>query len=490
MLLIGLGWAADLPNVGPFDRYRVEIPDYPGAIASSETGSVLLEPPTEDIPYTVEEAPVLDGFVAEEAIEALAISPWHEAGYTGKGVKLAVFDVQWYNAGIDPELGAYETRDCEVHRSCAISMDTLRPRYTFEEGSHGVACSEVIRDLAPDVELYLVRVSGPTTLENASRWAAENDIDIVSMSMSFFNNSFYDGSGLVSGTIDTLRNGGVLMVDSAGNYATEHWDGDFVDADHDGVMEFPWGSNYLPVYYGAGDATVYLSWDQFHACGDTDFDAYLYSKQGVLLGRSEGRQSTDAKSCGPVERVSATIPEAGWQYLKIVRHAGDPNVHLAVFARDGTAYQATPGSLADPASSVSAFTVGAVRADGYAFNKAESFSSRGPTHGGVIKPDISGPDGLSTSIYGTLGFYGTSASTPAIAGTLALVMEAHPDWTAFEAADFLQANAIDKQEVWREPDGDLGAGKARLPDPASLPGCGGGAWLLLPFGWLGRRRRY
>ena len=281
------------------------------------------------------------------------------------------------------------------------------------------------------------------------------------------------------------------MVDSAGNYATEHWDGDYVDRDGDGDMDFPWGSSFLPVYYGAGEATIYVSWDQFHACGDTDFDAYLYSKQGDLIGRSEGIQSATGRSCSPVERIGATIPEAGWQYLKIVHHGGDPVVHLAVFARDGTAYQATPGSIADPASSVSAFTVGAVRADGYARNGPESFSSIGPTHGGLAKPDISGPDGVSTSIYGTLGFYGTSASTPAVAATLALVMQAHPGWNAFEAADFLQANAMDQKAIWGPVDGELGSGKARLPPPDATPGCrGSAAWLFLfPIGWKGGRRR-
>lgn len=487
MILLPLAWASD---IGPYDRYRVEIPDFPGSVASSEYGSVLLEPPPEGIPYTLEEPPVPDGFVAEEAVEAMALSPWHEAGFTGKGVKIAVFDVQLYGADVDPELGAFETHDCEAHTSCALSVDTLRPRYSFEEGSHGVACAEVIRDMAPDAELHLVQVNGVTTMENAGRWAADNDIDIVSMSMSFFNNSFYDGGGLVNDAVDRLRSGGVLLVNSAGNYATEHWDGDYVDYDGDGAMDFPWGSPYLPVYYGAGEATIYVSWDQFHACGDTDFDAYLYSHEGLLLGRSEGIQDAAGTSCSPVERISATIPENGWQYLKIVRHSGNPVVHLAVFARDGTAYQATPGGLADPASSVAAFTVGAVRADGYLRNGREGFSSTGPTHSGLAKPDISGPDGLSTSVYGTLGFYGTSASTPAVAGTLALVMQAHPGWTAFDAADFLKANALDAPDLWSGPDGDIGAGKVRLPAPDATPGCqAGGAWLLLfPFG-IARRRR-
>lgn len=463
-------------------RYRVEIPDYPGAVARSATASVLLEPPPPGTPYQLEEAPVPDGYLAEEGINALAAAPWHEAGITGKGVKLAVFDLQWYQADLQQdELGEVHTQDCEAHSACLLPMDTLRPEYSFEEGSHGVACAEVVRDIAPGVELYLVRVNGPTTLSNAAAWAVREKIDIVSMSLSFFNNSFYDGSGGVNAAVDQLRKGGVLLVNSAGNYATEHWDADFNDPDNDGDMDFPWGSSYLPVNYGAGGVSIYLSWDQFHSCGDTDFDLYLYDENGILRGRSEAIQERTADYCAPVERLSGTIAEGGWHYLKIVRRSGDPHVHLAVFAREGKVYEATPGSVADPASSISAFTVGAVRATGYLQNGPESFSSIGPTHGGVDKPDIAGPDGLSTFTYGNVGFYGTSASTPAIAATLALVMEAHPGWTAFDAADDLQANALTDRSVWSPYDGELGAGKARLPDvsPEEKGGCGSEAWILI-----------
>jgi subtilisin family serine protease len=477
-----------MPDLGPYDRIRVEIPDYPGALVSSDYGSVLAEIPPEDIRYSMEDAPQTDVFTAWEAIDALAAAPWHQQGLTGAGVKLAVFDVQWFNAALSElELGEYQTRDCEAHRSCEISMDTLRPRYSFEEGSHGVACAEVIRDLAPGAELYLVRVNGQTTLENAAAWAVREEIDLVSMSMSFFNNSFYDGSGAINAAADRMRNGGVLLVNSAGNYATEHWDGDFTDNNNDTVMEFPWGSSYLPLYFNSGSRTVYLSWDQFKSCGDTDLDMYLYAQNGTLLGKSENIQEEEGQYCAPLERISADIPSGDWTYLQIVLKNGDPHVHLAVFARDGSAWNATPGSIADPGSSVSAFTVGAVRASGYLENGPESFSSLGPTHGGIAKPDIAGPDGLSTSIYGSIGFYGTSASTPATAAAIALVMEANPGFTAFDAAEYLQINALWDGSLVGPVDGALGAGKARLPAETERI-CGGSAALLLFPGIWWRRR--
>lgn len=486
-----LALAAELPDVGPWDRYRVPFPDWPGAEATSATGSVLLEPPPPGVPYTVEEAPEPDAYEATEAIRALGATPWHDAGHDGTGVRVAVFDVQWLNADLwADELGAYTTHDCQGHRSCDGPMDTLRPRYSFEEGSHGVACAQVIHDVAPGAELALVRVNGTTTLENAVDWAVREQVDVVSMSMSFFNNSYYDGTGAISELASRLAAGGVLMVNSAGNYAEEHWDGDFADPDGDGDMDFPWGSSYLPVYLGQGTASVLVSWDQFATCGDTDLDAWVLDEDARVVGRSETRQEWGGDTCAPVERVRVTAERSDWYYLRILRYAGDPAVRVSVFARDGAAYLATPGSLADPAASPSTFTVGAVRADAYLDNGPESFSSLGPSHGGAAKPDVAGPDGLTTGVYGSVGFYGTSASTPAVAGAVALVMSAEPGLTAFEAAERLRTNTLDGDPLWTGPDEALGAGKVRLWDPEGRPGCGGGAaWVLLPGLLWGRRSR-
>jgi subtilisin family serine protease len=341
-----------------------------------------------------------------------------------------------------------------------------------------------------------VRVNGQTTLENAAAWAVREGIDVVSMSMSFFNTSFHDGTGGVNDAVDVLAAGGVLLVNSAGNYATEHWDGDFVDRDGDGAHDFPWGSSWFPAYYREGTQSFTLSWDQFGRCGDTDLDLYAYDRAGNVVGRAEGVQDAEADDCAPVERMRITAEAEDWYWIRVVRKRGDAATRFALFARGGDAWRTTPGSLADPASHPSAFTVGAVRAVGYLGNEAEEFSSVGPTHAGLPKPDIAGPDGLTTATYGSLGFYGTSASTPAVAAAVALVLSEDPTLSPRAAADRLLADALGTRATYAAPDGALGAGYARLPPPGSgadASGCGGAAGaafapLLLWFSPFRRRR--
>ena len=483
------------PSAGPtslddaaWSLVRVDVPDHPDALISSRLGSMLAQAPTDGTAFRPVSIPEVDtAYVAWEAVEAMQTDAWIQAGYDGSGVRVAVFDVQWFNAALRPEeLGDVETWDCGAHDSCELPMDTLRPWHSYEEGSHGVACAETIRDLAPGVELHLVRVNGLTTLENAVGWAIRHDVDLISMSMSMFSESFYDGTGAVNDLMGDLADAGVLMVTSSGNYADEHWLEDFRDDDMDGWHEFRGASEYLPVYLDGGSRSrIMINWDQYHHCGDTDLDAYVWDSAGNLAGRSEERQIVEDSGCYPSERVSAYAEKSGWHYLQLRRAAGDPAVRFSIFARGSSLYEPMPeGSIADPGTHPSVFTVGAARATNYIGGEVEYFSSQGPTHGGLFKPDIVGPDGLSSSVYGATGFYGTSASTPAVTAALAILMSADPELGPYQAADRLMSYALTERATFDAPDTARGAGYARLPPlEVGARGCGDRPLLLPVLLW-------
>lgn len=520
-ILVSTALAGTL-DLDPWDLVRVDDPEHPDALLRSARGSVLAAPPAEGA-WRVEAVPENDrversdraGRVAlsaevpsralapDEALEAMAIGPWHQAGIDGSRggnpVRVAIFDSQWEGLGAAlsegrlQTTGGVSTHDCHAHLSCAPPIDDLQPAFSWESGGHGLACAEVLSTVAPGVRLYLVRVSSQTALENAVAWARREGIELVSMSLSFFNGSFYDGTGDLAELMGELHDGGALMVTSAGNYATQHWAGPFRDTDGDGAHEFSADWPRLPVYLGAGSYRFMVSWDDFARCGRTDLDAFVYDDAGLLVGRSERRQVEGEAGCEPVERVRVTMQAAGWAWLELRRVAGAADVRVDVLARGGRVWEpVAAGSVADPGTSASVLTVGAVQAEGYATNPAESFSSQGPTHAGLPKPDLTGPDGLSTSVYGPLGFFGTSASTPAVTGALALLMHASPTLRPAEAARRLREHTLAEGVVWTEADPALGAGKVRLASPSGAPAScatlpGPAALLLLPLAI--RRRR-
>lgn len=120
---------------------------------------------------------------------------------------------------------------------------------------------------------------------------------------------------------------------------------------------------------------------------------------------------------------------------------------ILVVNSSGNAYSPWGLKLQLPADSDSVLTVGAVHADG----SLASFSSRGPTTDGRIKPDVMAM-GVKTVVAnpnGSIGYdIGTSFSAPLMAGFAACIWQAFPHLTNMEIIDLLrntgdQANSPD-----------------------------------------------
>jgi hypothetical protein len=469
-----------------WDLVRVDQVDFPGAAAHSAFGSTLLAPPTDGSEWRVESVPELDQRVGEIALsqvwdaelsEAIGLDSWHQAGHLGQGVRIAVFDLQWFGAETRSiELGTPTTHDCWADPQCDKPMDTLRPRFDFERGSHGVACAELIHDIAPEAELHFVRVNGQTTFENAVDWAIREEMDLISMSMTFFNESFYDGSGVISDQLDRLEAADILMVTSAGNNGERHFADQFRDRDSNGYHEFPSGSEFLPIRAQGGDGRVAaVIWDEFESCGDSDFSVELFDADGNRVRQTDSTQDAENKKCMPVERIRAPLElEGDWVYLKILRTKGTRAVELDIMSFSGGIWGAqAKNSMADPAPHPFSFTVGAVPVAGYMHNEAEVFSSQGPSRGKAFKPNLAAPDGVSTRTYGAKRFYGTSASAPIATGALAVRMSEDSKLSPRQAAQAIQDWAWRGADAWTQPDPALGAGRLRLPpvDFSEPKGC-------------------
>jgi hypothetical protein len=78
-------------------------------------------------------------------------------------------------------------------------------------------------------------------------------------------------------------------------------------------------------------------------------------------------------------------------------------------------------SLLAPADSRSVVAVGAA---GWATDSLADYSSRGVLEGEPVKPELCGPTGVTTRVYGPQAFHGTSSATPHVAGAAALLASA------------------------------------------------------------------
>ncbi len=111
---------------------------------------------------------------------------WEEAcgGSTGKGVKVAVID-----SGIDASHPAIHgiAGYVSFHESSEGIVYDTEPHE--DSCGHGTACAGIIRSIAPECELYSVKVLGKFAMghgnifEAGIRWAIENGMHICNLSL-------------------------------------------------------------------------------------------------------------------------------------------------------------------------------------------------------------------------------------------------------------------------------------------------------------------
>jgi hypothetical protein len=406
----------------------------------------------------VADSPVLVGNLAEPRLRA-----WQWTGLRGAGVKVAVIDLGFVNL-LELKQQGYLPADVATVNYCAAGIVGSN---TF----HGSAVASILHAAAPDAELTLICVDSEVGLAQAEQYAEDNGIQIVNHSVSWLNTGRGDGSG-GAGTPDAIvskaADAGILWINSAGNFGRAHWGGAFEDSDGDGWHEYfdsiypRWGNRVYANSYG-DDVCLALKWDEWPAA-QTDLDLYVVKEDsGRLVGASENEQSGTQP---PTEEVCfETVPYAAY-FVLIHRYAGTASPRIDLYSDRGLELNIPESSIGDPASSPDAF---AITTSCGTYPHDTIWPGQGPTIDGRVKPDLGAPDhvtapgyGIGGSICSDLGFVGSSAAAPHVAGAAALVLEQFPTLSAAQVRSYLEENAF-VPAAFSPSNNRIGHGLLRLP---------------------------
>ena len=390
--------------------------------------------------------------VVSEGVDLSGASAYHSFGYEGQNTKIAIIDLGFNG------LSAAQTKGDLP--STVITQDFTGTG--IEAGTdHGTAVAEIVYDMAPGAELYLIKIDNELDLENAKDYCITEGVDIINHSVGWVNTNFTDGTGDICDIANDAQANGILWVNSAGNQAKRHYQDFFVSEDGDDWHEFAAGPDETNeiILTGTSDIYVFLTWDCWPAT-DQDYDLYLYY-DGDLTNPVDFSTNRQTGTQPPMEAIYYLNAPAGTYHIAVDKFSANGAEELKIFTfYQDLEYQTPAHSLMSPADASGVMTVAAINEANWTTGPQEDFSSQGPTNDGRTKPDISGPDGVSTFTYGTASFYGTSASSPHIAGAAALLLSQNPPRTANDLEAKLKSDAVDMGSSGK--DNIYGSGKLDL----------------------------
>ncbi len=404
-----------------------------------------------------------EGDVALQADLARAVY-----GVTGAGVKIGVLSdsVDYLSTSQSAgELGAV----------------TVLPNQRGSGNGEGTAMLEIIHDLAPGAALYFATADGgEAAFANNIKALRKAGCDIIVDDVGYLDEPPFQ-DGIVAQAVNTVTAGGALYFSAAGNSGNKRanqsgtWEGDFAAGDAysgGGTYHTFGGSKYNTISNAGTQSYAALFWSDALGKSANDYDIYIVSSSGqTVVARSDDYQDGSAD---PVEFVDTV---RSGQKIVVVLSSGEPRF-LHIDTGDAELAFNTDGNVRGHPCAADAFCVAAMSvksATGSAFlgglsNPLESFSSDGPRRvfytasgaaitpgdfmstGGSVrqKPDITGADGVTTSVPGFAPFYGTSAAAPHAAAVAALLKSYKTNFTTGEIRNALLTSALDVSPSGRD----------------------------------------
>ena len=309
-----------------------------------------------------------------------------------------------------------------------------------------------------------------------------------------------DGTSLASQAINNLSDSGIVFVTSGGNCGDDlfHLSKTFTAGTPDTLRS-------IAKYYGNTEiGQGLIIWGEpgksfkasFAMVNDNDSVCFRWvnTADGSFLLDSALNAGTDQLPFDIVVEQANPFNNRPHIQINVAKNA-NYSIHLAITADEGTVHSWNMTNLAngagnmgaefsrsyypnytrgdneygigEPACAESCITVAAHAADRFLSNRVEpgmlcTFSSHGPVIDGRRKPDVSAPGGsvcssissFTTERYNIVMSYtykgrtyswaqmsGTSMSSPAVTGIVALILEANPDLTPRQIREIITSTA-------------------------------------------------
>ncbi len=421
------------------------------------------------------------GTIVSQGVAAHGVPSWHAAGYKGSGVKIGIIDAGFKDFTGSDLPSTVSARCYTAVGEFTSSLSDCDPaNRSMGARQHGTAVTEAVFDIAPEATYYIANPQSYGDVLSTTNWMVAQGVDVINMSLAWTFAGPGDGTSPYSNapvkSVDAAVTGGAIWVNSAGNYARDSWYGPFTDSDSDNNHEFNSSGNecngITVILRPMLGITAQLRWDDSWGGADKDLDLFLIPETSSDLSLSDSVASSTGSQTGatddvPYEKISLGHGEiANGEYCLAVRKSSGsaPSwVQLLVWgnSRDLQDFVSSH-SIANPAESSNAgmLAVGAAHYSSSSIftSRIERFSSHGPTMDDRTKPDITGADGGDSKIWGN--WYGTSQSSPHVAGLAALVKQRFPSYTPSQIASYLKTNALARRA---KPNNIWGHGFAKLP---------------------------
>jgi subtilisin len=194
---------------------------------------------------------------------------WAFGGSTGKGIRVAVVDT-----GVEHDHPALD--DC-VRGGVVVEYDPDAENMIHYEpddspgdlAGHGTACAGIIHSIAPQAEIYSVRVLGSDMRGRAIQfaggldWAIENSIQVVNLSLSTSKEEYF---GLFHDLTDQAYFKNMNVICAVNNYPEASYPSLYSSvisvAAHDGHDPFTYYYNPSPpVEFGAPGIDIEVAWN-------------------------------------------------------------------------------------------------------------------------------------------------------------------------------------------------------------------------------------